>query len=67
VERAILFAVEAWDVKCPQHIRRRFSQRQVARVIEGLQARIAELESEVERLRSTSHDNRERKSMSLTG
>jgi uncharacterized protein len=52
VERAILFTVEAWDVNCPQHIHRRFSERQIAPLIERLQARIAELESEVERLRS---------------
>jgi uncharacterized protein len=66
-ERAILFSVEAWDVNCPQDIHQRFSQRQVAPVIEGLQARIAELESEVEHLRSRSHQSREHESMSLTG
>lgn len=54
VERAILFAVEAWDVNCQQHIHQRFSQRQIAPVIERLQARIDTLESEVERLRSKS-------------
>src|SRR6201982_3745158 len=48
-ERAILFAIEAWDVNCPQHIHRRFSERQVAPVIEKLQARVAELEAEVAR------------------
>ena len=47
VERAILFTVEAWDVNCQQHIHQRFSQRQVALVIEKLQSRITELESEV--------------------
>lgn len=52
VERAILFTVEAWDVNCPQHIHRRFSQAQIAPVIEKLQKRIAELESEVERLKA---------------
>src|SRR3954453_6630767 len=52
-ERAILFVIEAWDVNCPQHIHRRFSERQVAPVIEGLKARIAELEAEVARLQST--------------
>lgn len=57
VERAILFTVEAWDVNCPQHIHQRFSQRQIAPVIEKLQTRIAELESEVERLRSKSSLN----------
>jgi predicted pyridoxine 5'-phosphate oxidase superfamily flavin-nucleotide-binding protein len=54
VERAILFTVETWDINCPQHIHQRFSQRQIAPVIEKLQARIAELESEVEHLRSKS-------------
>ncbi len=54
VERAIVFTVEAWDVNCPQHIHRRFSERHIAPVIEKLQTRIAELESEVQRLRSTS-------------
>jgi uncharacterized protein len=52
VERAILFTVEAWDINCQQHIHQRFSQRQIAPVIEGLRAQIAELKSEVERLRS---------------
>jgi uncharacterized protein len=52
VERAILFTVETWDVNCQQHIHRRFSERQITPVVEKLHARIAELESEVERLRS---------------
>jgi uncharacterized protein len=46
-ERAIVFTVEAWDANCPQHIHRRFSQRQVAPVIAELQARIAELEKQL--------------------
>lgn len=50
VERAILFQIEAWDVNCPQHIHKRFSQKQVTPVIEQLQGRIAELETEVRRL-----------------
>jgi len=52
VERAILFTVEAWDVNCQQHIHQRFSQSQITPVIEQLQKRIAELEAEVERLKS---------------
>ncbi len=44
VERAILFEIEAWDVNCPQHIHKRFPQKQVAPIIEQLQAKIAELE-----------------------
>jgi predicted pyridoxine 5'-phosphate oxidase superfamily flavin-nucleotide-binding protein len=51
VERAILFTVEAWDMNCPQHIQLRFSQRQIAPVIEKLQSRISDLEAEVARLR----------------
>jgi len=47
VERAIVFTVEAWDMNCPHHIHKRFSQQQVATVINQLQARIAELESQL--------------------
>jgi predicted pyridoxine 5'-phosphate oxidase superfamily flavin-nucleotide-binding protein len=47
VERAILFRIEAWDVNCPQHIHKRFSQAQIAPVVEQLQARIADLESQL--------------------
>jgi uncharacterized protein len=45
VERAILFTIEAWDINCPQHIHKRFSQRQIAPIIEKLQNRVPELES----------------------
>ena len=51
VERAVVFTVTAWDVNCPQRIHRRFGERQIAPVIEALQARIAGLEAEVERLK----------------
>lgn len=53
VERVILFTIEAWDVNCQQHIHERYSRRQIAPVIEKFQARIAELEAEVERLRAS--------------
>lgn len=56
VERAILFHVEAWDVNCPQHIHKRFSQQQVAPVVEELQSKIAELEAEVRRLSNEVHN-----------
>ncbi len=49
-ERAILFEIEAWDVNCPQHIHQRFSQKEVAPVIEQLQDRIAELEAKLKAL-----------------
>jgi predicted pyridoxine 5'-phosphate oxidase superfamily flavin-nucleotide-binding protein len=47
VERAIIFTIEAWDINCPQHIHKRFSQRQVGPVVAELQARIAELEEQL--------------------
>lgn len=45
VERAIVFTIEAWDVNCPQHIHKRVSLKQIAPVIEQLEARIRELEA----------------------
>jgi len=51
VERAILFQIDAWDVNCPQHIHKRFSQQQVGPVIEQLQGKVAELEAEIRRLK----------------
>ena len=51
VERAMLFEIEAWDVNCPQHIHKRFSQSQVAPVIEKLQGRIAELENRLRQVK----------------
>jgi hypothetical protein len=46
-ERAILFEIEAWDVNCPQHIHKRFSQRQISPVIEWLEAKIKSLEEQL--------------------
>jgi uncharacterized protein len=51
-ERAILFHVEAWDVNCPQHITRRYSEREVARLMQGLRDRIDKLENELRTLRA---------------
>ena len=61
VERAILFRIEAWDINCPQHIHKRFSQAQIAPVIEQLQARIADLEAQLAKVHDmnpTSTDTR---------
>ncbi len=52
VERAILFTVEAWDVNCPQHIHKRFSQMQIAPVIEELQAKVRKLEAKLKQAES---------------
>jgi len=50
-ERALLFALEAWDVNCPQHIVRRYDEDQIALAIGKLQARINHLEAEAAELR----------------
>jgi hypothetical protein len=50
-EQAIVFTVEAWDSNCPQHIPQMFAATDVAAAIDRLQARIAELEAEVGRLK----------------
>jgi predicted pyridoxine 5'-phosphate oxidase superfamily flavin-nucleotide-binding protein len=49
VERAILFHIEAWDINCPQHIHRRFSQSMIAPVVEQLQAQIRDLQARLDR------------------
>ncbi len=46
-ERAFVFEVEAWDVNCPQHITPRYTETEIAPVIERLQQRIAALEAEL--------------------
>jgi predicted pyridoxine 5'-phosphate oxidase superfamily flavin-nucleotide-binding protein len=50
-ERAFVFHVEAWDVNCPQHIRPRWTEEEMAPVVEKLRARVAELEAENLQLR----------------
>jgi len=45
VERGIQIKVEALDWNCPQHITPRYTEGQVAQVVEKLTARIAELEA----------------------
>jgi hypothetical protein len=51
-ERAILVEIEAWDVNCRQHIQPRYDEATVARVVEKLTARVAELEAELAGLRA---------------
>lgn len=53
VERVILFKIEAWDINCPQHIHKRFPQRQVAPIIEQLRQRVQELETELAALNTS--------------
>lgn len=51
-ERAILFAVEAWDVNCSQHITARFTEAEIEEATAALRGRIAALEEENARLRA---------------
>jgi len=54
-ERAFVITIEAWDVNCKQHITRRYTEAQIEPLIETvaakLEARIAELEAEVQALK----------------
>lgn len=50
-EQVVLVSVSAWDVNCPQHIPQKLDAAEVARTIEPLRARIAELEAENRALR----------------
>lgn len=45
-EQAIVFTVDAWDINCPQHIPQKLDAVDVARAVDRLNARIAELEAE---------------------
>jgi hypothetical protein len=47
VERAIVVTIEAWDINCPQHIHKRFPQRQVAELVKSLQDEIGRLKAEL--------------------
>lgn len=44
VERAVRITVEAFDWNCPRHITPKFTKDEVARMVEPMRARIAELE-----------------------
>jgi uncharacterized protein len=50
-EQVILFTVSAWDTNCHQHIPQRFEAADVAAALAERDGRIAELETEVKRLR----------------
>jgi uncharacterized protein len=46
VDHVMLITVTRWDVNCPAHIPQKLDAREVADVVEKLQARIRELEAE---------------------
>ncbi len=54
-ERAFLLKLHAYDWNCAQHITPRFTTAEVARVVNPLRARVAELEAEIAALRSAPH------------
>jgi uncharacterized protein len=53
VERVLLIKVKAWDVNCPQHIPVKIDANDMAAAIEKRDARIAELEAELRKLRAS--------------
>jgi predicted pyridoxine 5'-phosphate oxidase superfamily flavin-nucleotide-binding protein len=52
-EQAIVFTVRAWDANCPQHIPQLLEATDVARALDEKDRRIAALEAELGRLRSS--------------
>lgn len=50
-ERAILFDIAAWDINCPKHITRRYTEAEIAPAIATLELKIEELQAELQRLR----------------
>lgn len=50
VERGFLVDVEAFDWNCPQHITPRYTLAEVEPMVEGLKARVAELEAQISAL-----------------
>ena len=50
-EQVILFAVEAWDANCPQHIPQKIDAADVAAAVAARDARIAALETELATLK----------------
>jgi predicted pyridoxine 5'-phosphate oxidase superfamily flavin-nucleotide-binding protein len=51
-EQVILFRISAWDINCPQHIPQKFDAADVAAALASRDARIAELETELAKLKS---------------
>lgn len=51
-ERTILIHVEAFDWNCPQHITPRYTQEELAKILEPMRRRLDALEAENKRLRA---------------
>jgi predicted pyridoxine 5'-phosphate oxidase superfamily flavin-nucleotide-binding protein len=50
-EQVIMFTIKAWDTNCPQHIPQKFDAADVAAALASRDARIAELEAELARVK----------------
>ena len=53
-ERALLIHIEAFDWNCPQHITPRYTEEELAKMLEPMRRRLDDLEKENERLRRAS-------------
>lgn len=53
-ERAVVIHVDAFDWNCPQHITPRYTQEELARILEPMRRRLDDLEAENKRLRASS-------------
>lgn len=53
-ERAIVIQVEAFDWNCPQHITPRFTEEEIAKILEPMRRRLDALEADNKRLRGFS-------------
>ena len=51
-EQAIVFHVQAWDVNCPQHIKSRWTEQEIAPMVRQLRDQVERLEDENRRLRN---------------
>jgi predicted pyridoxine 5'-phosphate oxidase superfamily flavin-nucleotide-binding protein len=51
-EQVIIFKIAAWDTNCPQHIPQKFDAADVTAALVSRDARIAELEAEVAKLKT---------------
>ena len=52
-ERVLLLTITAWDGNCQQHIPRKFNATDVAKALEERDARIAQLEAELKKLKAS--------------
>lgn len=52
-ERALVIHIEAFDWNCPQHITQRYTQEEVAQIMEPLYSRLGALEAENKQLRES--------------